>query len=374
MTPDLGIYEWETEQLLDCLHRCDKEVANGIRTVVTELTPSHTLNSKKFSASTLIKKHLDPAISSWLKRNGHESDWNFSDLIRDPSKFDVDNPMSFLKGLARLGLSKDRWDNSFFSATCERLIDCAYIFSNHKSDHGKVVQIEPEDGRTFDAVNERIGRGTNLGARAKKQSAKNLPWFLTRKRFRLQDNNMCLACGQKILAQEEREKCIEASKVANVKRALEEGAHYTSFERGSLIYCAEHTESVNESRGGKQAREWRGRYLSLLQAFERKEVSQRILPFLAPSYMLEFSRLAIRNKPSRRLMGKIETLLPKLFSADTSSADAEIVGAQIAEYIRTIFIENLRLEPRPLLPPRLTIGVVSGKLLVCSGALGLIEW
>lgn len=332
-------HQWAKQVFLDAEWQGDRSICEVLRHVVEQTTESHTLKSRKFSLLTLIKREIDPIVKDWLHRNSYAAEWQFSDLVI--GKYSV--ALVTLELLGRQG-RPDEFCSDVFSRTCDCLISFMHFCQEHPSNYCKTVKLEPGDGQTFDECNERDGRGAKHRVRAKTASAP-VEMHLASHYSGLIKAGLCVACGQPTQSEEERAKWIAIAFHQSTKDQLKTGKQFFSENRGSLEYCHEHAENASGSAAAKRAREWRGRFLSLLRAMERREISPALDELFPPDENLEFACRAIRNKKSHVKLRAIEAALPLLLSRELS--EKEPAKTLIIESIRNIFFDQLNLVPKP---------------------------
>lgn len=346
-----------THDFLNIRWRLDSEVSSALLKVVEQTTPSHTLKSRKYSLLKLIRVHADLAITNWLARNNEQVPWKFSELVKTPYGY----ALTILQRLAGQGRLTDDFGGNDFSRTCDSLIEFLHFCGEHNSIHIKVVQLEPSDGHTFDAVNERIGRGISLGARST-SSAAPVPDYLIAEYRRLKSENLCLACGQLTSANTERNRLLEVPLDEKVEKRLAKGSQFSTKNRGSLLYCHAHAEGTESSSAAKKGRKLRTKFMSLLLAMKRKGVASQLNALFPPNFNLELARLAIKSDACQEALEMIELQLPLHINGSTEQSKA--VSEIIFNGIKSMHLDILKLKADPFDAPaaikRLTVGQRDG--------------
>lgn len=59
------------QELLRPTEACDVELGHGIRTLAQQLTPSHSLTSRRYAVWPIIRSHVDPPCVSYMQRQQH---------------------------------------------------------------------------------------------------------------------------------------------------------------------------------------------------------------------------------------------------------------------------------------------------------------
>lgn len=321
--------------------KSNASIAAGIRAIHEATTPSHSLESDKFSLLKLIKTHLDEPVYRLMEANGYRLPL-FSELILKPSN----KAAIAVEQVALDSIGGDDWAGSNeFTASCDALITFTDFCGEHKADSGQVAKFEPDDGDFFSS-NDRFGRGL-LRQPKRHPSDLKLPIFLNHIATKLSSAGLCLACGQATEEREERKRLFNVSQDVAMKKLLLKGGQFSSFNRGSGLYCEHHSESLSGSAAAKRGRRQRGLFMSLLFALARKEMIDVTNALFPPDYDIHFACLAIETKECRKYLKRIAENLPCIVERDEQelTESVSVVKASILEIFKL-----LALTPKPYIP------------------------
>jgi hypothetical protein len=321
--------------------KTDASVATALLAIHEAITPSHSLLSDKFSLLKLIKTRLDEPVAKLMEAHGYQLPV-FSELILRPSN----GAAIALEQVALDSIDGDDWAGSTeFTSSCDALITFIDFCGEHKSDSGQVAKFEPDDGDYF-ANNDRFGRGLLRKAKKHLPDSK-LPFFLNHIAGKLMNAELCLACGQVTQEREERNRLLKTKRDAAIQKMLLTGGQFFSHNRGSGLYCEDHSETMHGSAPAKKGRRQRVLFMSLLFALARKEMIDLMNQLFPPDYEIHFARLAIESKECRKYLKRIAVNVPFIVERDAQMLTQAI--AVVADSIRAIF-KLLELTPQPYTP------------------------
>jgi hypothetical protein len=300
----------------------------------------------------LVRQHLDEPVAAVMQRHGYVLP-KMSELV----VLEQGVAESVLDSVAMDSLGGLDWVcPTPFSDTCSDLITLVSFCAEHRSDDVRVGLFEAEKGEVISRDSARVGRGVRRGVRAGRRQL--VDQHLLSAYLRLQQMGRCVACCRPVEEKQERERLASATSDDQVKRLLREGGQFSSFNRGSAIYCDHHAEGTAGSAAAKRARAMRTRLLSLVRAMGRKEVAPLLNPLFPPDLELEFAALAAQSPLCASDLDLVARKLPDMLcGADTPQGSPDASAHAIFEAIKRMFA-SLQLRPQPYAPPVMSGAVV----------------
>lgn len=328
---------------LDVINRIfniDPNIEAALRSLLAKLTPLHTFSSVSHSLSQLIKSELDPAYEKWLQENGFFVHASLSDLIHRS----MGSAIKTLEEVAEWGRG-EIFSRDELSRTCDTLINFVFFCGPLQSTYERRVTFQPKRRcGSQDLEEERFTIGKKHFT---KLFLKEFPYGSPQHNFYsdLLSYNICLACGSPTGASIERKKRIRSAAHSSIRASLEAGKSYYSKDRGSHVYCEDHSEKLNGSTAGKKARRWRGMFISFLLAMRYKKIRTLMNELIPPSDELEFAKKAIKNRYCYKHLTLIKKKMLQLTGNNINKS--ETLEQEIFECIRHIFLNILKLTPKP---------------------------
>ena len=325
----------------------DEAVLDGLKTVVQNASPSHTLGSRPKSLLKLIRDHVDPPFSNWINANDLALPFPYSDLVLAGPGYGL----GVIQEAMRYCCNDSSGANSL-TATCDYLIEFLSFANALDKRHEKVVRVEAPRRGSSKNVHDRFGWSPIL-QKYSERTMKKLPWYLIGPYQTLRSNSECIACGLPTAASLELHRLRNANRESEHIEQLEKTNHCHSFNKGAYLYCENHSKNGAGSAGEKRGQRQMQRFLILLTVPIHKHVVKVTNTLFPPERASEFARIAINNRQCHSNIRLIESTAIVLYSR-ASWSEKQIAGQEISALLADIFINKLGLTPEPFDPVKAT--------------------